>query len=84
MRAAVRRTTASGTVLGPDECVSARDALTMFFGTWGQPTDPRAIQPGQPGDLCVLAAQPNEVLDELDAQMVAATVIAGEVVFDRG
>jgi hypothetical protein len=32
----------------------------------------------------VLAAQPNEVLDELDAQMVAATVIAGEVVFDRG
>ncbi|HEX4586931.1 MAG TPA: amidohydrolase family protein [Mycobacterium sp.] len=84
MRAAVRRTTASGTVLGPDECVSARDALTMFFGTSGQPTDPRAIQPGQPGDLCVLAAQPNEVLDELDAQMVAATVIAGEVVFDRG
>ena len=84
MRAAVHRTTAGGAVLGPDECVSAREALTMFFGTSGQPTDPRAIQPGQPGDLCVLAAPPAEVLDELDSHMVAATVVAGEVVFERG
>jgi predicted amidohydrolase YtcJ len=83
MRAAVRRTAANGAVLGPDECVSAREALTMFFGTSGQPTHPRAIQPGQPGDLCVLAAPPDDVLTELDAQMVSATVVAGEVVFER-
>ena len=83
MRAAVHRTTAAGAVFGPDECVSAREALTMFFGTSTQPTRPRAIQNGQPGDLCVLAAPPEEVLNELDAQMVAATVVAGEVVFER-
>jgi predicted amidohydrolase YtcJ len=84
MRAAVHRTTAAGAVLGPDECVSAREALTMFFGTSGQPTHPRALQPGQPGDLCLLAAAPDEVLNELDSQMVAATVVAGKTVFERG
>ena len=84
MRAAVHRTTAGGIVLGPDECVSAREALTMFFGTSDQLTDPRAVQPSQPGDLCVLAAPPGEVLKQLDSQIVAATVVAGEVVFERG
>jgi predicted amidohydrolase YtcJ len=84
MRAAVRRTTATGAVLGADECVSAREALTMFLGTSTQPTDARTVAPGQPGDLCVLAAPPAEVLSQLDSQMVAATVVAGEVVFERG
>jgi predicted amidohydrolase YtcJ len=83
MRAAVHRTTAAGAVLGADECVSAREALTMFFGTSSRPTDMRTIKPGQPGDVCVLAAPPAEVLRELDPRMVAATVIAGEVVFER-
>jgi predicted amidohydrolase YtcJ len=84
MRAAVHRTTGTGAVLGPDECVSAREALTMFFGTSANPTKARAITKGQPGDLCVLAAPPEEVLNELDSAMVAATVVAGEVVFERG
>ncbi len=83
MRAAVRRTTAGGAVLGAGECVSAREALTMFLGTSSQPTHPRIIAPGQPGDLCVLAAPPKEVLEDLDALMVAATVVAGEGVFER-
>jgi predicted amidohydrolase YtcJ len=83
MRAAVRRTTATGAVLGADECVSAREALTMFLGTSGRPTDARTIAPGQPGDLCVLAAPPAEVLSQLDSHAVAATVVAGEVVFER-
>jgi imidazolonepropionase-like amidohydrolase len=56
----------------------------MFLGTSTQPTDTRTIAPGQPGDLCVLAAPPAEVLSELDSRMVAATVIAGEMVFERG
>jgi predicted amidohydrolase YtcJ len=83
MRAAVHRTTASGAVLGSDECVSAREALTMFFGEAGRPIQPRRVEPGQPGDLTVLAAPPAEVLSELDSGLVAATVIAGEVVYDR-
>jgi predicted amidohydrolase YtcJ len=81
MRAAVNRKTAAGAQLGADECVSAREALTMFLGTAGAPTEPRTVEPGQPGDLTVLSASPNEVLEELDSAMVFTTVVAGEVVF---
>jgi predicted amidohydrolase YtcJ len=84
MRAAVHRTTAAGAVLSPDECVSAREALTMFFGTAGNPAEARHIHRSQPGDLCVLVGPPKVVLNEIDAEMVAATVVAGEIVFERG
>ena len=40
----------------------------MFFGTSDQPTRVRVVQPGQPGDLCVLAVPPAEVLKDLDSQ----------------
>ncbi|HJT90864.1 MAG TPA: amidohydrolase family protein [Mycobacterium sp.] len=83
MRAAVRRTTATGAVLGAGECVSAREALTMFLGIASRPAEARTVAPGQPGDLVVLAASPAEALNELDAGMVSATVIAGEVVHER-
>jgi predicted amidohydrolase YtcJ len=79
MRAAVHRTTGAGAVLGADECVSAREALTMFFGKASRPTEPRRIEPGQPGDLVVLGASPTEVFEELDSGMVAATLIAGQL-----
>jgi len=42
MRAAVYRTTPRGVVLGADECVSAREALTMFLGRSDQPDRVRA------------------------------------------
>jgi predicted amidohydrolase YtcJ len=77
MRAAVRRTTGAGAVLGADECISAREALTMFFGTSDRPTEARSVEPGQPGDLCLLAAEPADVLTELDAGMVTATIVGG-------
>jgi hypothetical protein len=41
------------------------------------------VAPGQPGDLCVLAGPPAEVLDALDADLVAATVVGGEAVYVR-
>ena len=81
MRAAVHRTTVSGAVLNPDECVSARTALTMFLGHPDRPGQPRSVAPGQPGDLCVLTEPPETALAELDAGMVAATVIGGELVY---
>ena len=84
MRAAVTRATTNGAILGAGECVSAREALTMFFGKAHQPVVHRTVEPGQPGDLCVLAAPPTEVLSELDSSMVAATIVGGDVVFDRG
>ncbi|MGA5462223.1 amidohydrolase family protein [Mycobacterium sp. NPDC050041] len=81
MRAAVRRQTLAGAVLNPAECISAATALSMFHGSAEQPSVPRRVAPGQPGDLCVLAASPREVLDALDADLVAATVVGGEVVY---
>jgi predicted amidohydrolase YtcJ len=83
MRAAVRRSTGSGTVLGADECVSAAAALSMFFGSADRPESPRTISVGEPADLCVLAAPPAEVLASLDSGMVTATIAAGDVVFAR-
>jgi predicted amidohydrolase YtcJ len=81
MRAAVHRTTASGAVLNANECVSALTALTMFLGRPDQPGRARTVEPGQPGDLCVLTEPPSTALAELDAGMVAATVIGGELVY---
>jgi predicted amidohydrolase YtcJ len=81
MRAAVHRTTPSEAVLGIDECISARTALTMFLGRPDQPTQPRAVEPGEPADLCVLSVPPETALAELDAGMVAATVIGGEIAY---
>ena len=81
MRAAVHRTTPSGAVLGIDECISARTALTMFLGRPDQPTQRRAVEPGEPADLCVLSVPPETALAELDAGMVAATVIGGEIAY---
>jgi predicted amidohydrolase YtcJ len=83
MRAAVSRTTSSGTVLGGPERVDASTALAMFLGTAEHPARPRSVTPGEPADLCMLAAGPGEVLRELDADMVAATIIEGRVVFER-
>ncbi|WP_319447525.1 MULTISPECIES: amidohydrolase family protein [unclassified Mycobacterium] len=83
MRAAVRRTTPSGAVLGATERISALTALTLFLGSPAQPTQARSVSPGQPADLCVLAGPPATVLGELDEGMVAATVIDGDVVYER-
>ncbi len=81
MRAAVHRATPSGAVLGSEERISARTALTMFLGSPDQPARPRTIAPGAPADLCVLCVPPETALAELDAGMVAATVIGGEITY---
>jgi len=81
MRAAVHRRTPSGAVLGSAECVSARTALTMFLGSAQHPGRPRAIAAGEPADLCVLSVPPEAALAELDAAMVAATVVGGHMVY---
>lgn len=84
MRAAVYRTTPRGIVLNADECISARAALTMFFGFPGQPARARAVEPGEPADLCVLTVPPEAALAELDADMVAATIVDGQFTYLAG
>jgi predicted amidohydrolase YtcJ len=81
MRAAVYRTTPSGAVLNANECVSALKALTMFLGRPDEPGRARTVETGQPGDLCVLTEPPATALAELNAGMVAATIIGGELVY---
>lgn len=83
MRAAVHRITPGGAVLGPAERITAHTALQLFTGRPGRPATPRTIAPGEPGDLCVLAGGPAEVLAALDADLVAVTFIAGSVVHDH-
>jgi predicted amidohydrolase YtcJ len=81
MRAAAHRATPAGQVLSRNECVSPRDALTMFTGSADDPAAPRSVGPGQSGDLCLLAVPLEVALAELDAKMVALTVIDGEIVY---
>ena len=81
MRAAVHRRTATGEVLGARERIDGATALVMFTGRGERPAVHRLIAEGEPGDLCVLAATPARVLAELDAELVAATIVAGEVIW---
>lgn len=82
MRAAVHRTTGGGAVLGAGECIPARRALMMFLGWPEEPTWARTVAPGQPSDLCLLTLPPEAALHELDADMVAATVVGGEIAYE--
>lgn len=79
MRAAVHRTTESGTVLGAGERIPPGAALRLFLACPADPARMRSVVPGQPGDLCVLAIPPRDALAELASDMVTATVIGGEV-----
>ena len=77
MRAAVHRTTAGGDVLGPDERISAEEALRLFLGHPDRPSVPRTVEVGQPGDLMVLT--PGADVETLASDMVATTIIGGRV-----
>jgi predicted amidohydrolase YtcJ len=81
MRAAVSRRTASGAVLGRAEAVAPETALALFSSELHDPGGPsRQVRVGAPGDLCLLHAPLASALAELEADLVAATIIAGEVV----
>ncbi len=77
MRAAVHRTTAGGDVLGPDERISADEALRLFLGHPDRPSVPRTVDVGQPGDLMVLT--PRARVQTLASDMVATTIVGGRV-----
>ncbi len=86
--AAVNRTTASGRQLGPDERLTAAEALRSYtlgaaFVT-GRERDQGSIAPGKWADLVVLADDPLAVpADELASLTPMATMLGGRWVFDR-
>ncbi|MCU1587079.1 MAG: putative amidase [Frankiales bacterium] len=82
--AAVTRRTRNGVTLGADETLQASRALALFLGPATNPGGlVRRIAPGEPADLCLLDAPLEVVLREPSSDHVAATVIAGELVYVR-
>ncbi|MFM5931764.1 MAG: amidohydrolase family protein [Novosphingobium sp.] len=82
MRAAVTRQTANGTVIGIDEELSPEQALALFLA---DPVDllvQRSLTVGAPADLCLLSAPWKLARTALDASLVRATVIAGNLVHE--
>ncbi len=85
----VNRRTASGEVLGPDERVTAHDALRAYtYGSaYASYEEGRKgwIGPGMLGDLAVLSDDPTQVEPaELGEIEVLATLVGGEFVWDAG
>jgi predicted amidohydrolase YtcJ len=80
VRAAMRRRTRSGRVLGLVEAVNPALALRWWSGHATAPARPRRLQPGEPADLVVLAAPLRAALAGDEPVPVRATLIRGEVV----
>jgi predicted amidohydrolase YtcJ len=83
MRAAAERRTRRGASIGPAEAVDPAGALSLYLGGFTRPGRRRRVKPGAAADLCLLAVPVAEALQALDADLVAATMVAGQVVFDR-
>ena len=83
IRAAARRRTPSGRVLGPAEAVTTGVALQWWWGTGPEPAVRRRLRPGHPADLVVLAVPLPEALAGDHPVPVRATIIGGTVVHDQ-
>ncbi|MCK9923424.1 amidohydrolase family protein [Frankia sp. AgPm24] len=80
VRAAVRRSTAAGTLLGGDERLPAVTALALFLGHPDDPARLRTIRPGAPADLVLLRPGLTDVLADPRAGHVRCTFVAGVLV----
>jgi predicted amidohydrolase YtcJ len=89
IRDAVLRRTGEGRVLGPGECLSARDALAIYTRgaafAMHREDEIGSLEPGQLADFVVLDANPLEIAAErIGAIRVLATVINGIPVYQSG
>jgi Amidohydrolase family len=80
MRAATRRPAA----LGPGEAVDPATAIRLFLGDPAAPAVPRPIAPGHLADLILLRCPTRQAVRSLASDLVAATLIAGELVHGLG
>lgn len=80
MAAAVnRRSRSTGVVVGPDECISTRDAVAGYLSAPAAPGGPvRRVSVGSPADLVVLGGSVADLVNGRAA--VLATIIGGRVV----
>jgi predicted amidohydrolase YtcJ len=84
MQAAVDRLSESGVLLGPGERLSPEAALALFTSPAEAPGDPpRGLAPGARADLCLLDRPWRAARERLCADGVAATLVAGRVIWAR-
>ena len=82
MRAAVDRKAADGRLLGANEAVTPERALALFTSPAEAPGGPpRTVGIGAVADLCLLDRPWRQARRELRADAVAATLCAGELVW---
>ena len=82
MRAAVRRETASGTVIGARETLTPEQALALFTTPPDDPGGaPREVAVGRAADLCLLDRSWAQARESLRHDHVAATIAAGVLTF---
>lgn len=85
MRTARDRRTADGAGLGTVEALDAKVALGLYLADGLAPGSvPRRLEVGAPADLMLCAGTMDDVLADLTAERVEATVIAGDLAFNRG
>jgi predicted amidohydrolase YtcJ len=81
VRAAVDRATASGEIVGADERIDAIAALGHFLGSATSPGTPRQVRADADADLCLLRVPIKDAVGNLSAELVTATVVAGQLVY---
>jgi len=80
--AAVHRSTPSGQIVNPAERLSRRQALAGYLGKPDDPGGvPRRVAVGAPADLVLLRVPLAEALARPSADLVAATLIGGSVIW---
>jgi len=81
INAAIERRTKSGRLLGAAERITSQAALGLFLGRADNPSRPRRIGVGQAADFCLLHSPLPDALRRPDKEQVAATIIAGRVIY---
>jgi predicted amidohydrolase YtcJ len=82
--AATSRRTTSGAPLGVGERVDARTVLAGYLCPANDPGGaPRRVAPGRPADLCLLAEPLTPALAHPSADLVAAVIRTGAIVYRR-
>jgi len=83
MAAAVSRRTAAGVVIGPEECLSPEQAVSLYLAEGADPRRLRSVTAGGPADLCLLDRSWAQARSRLDAAPVRLTIGAGTVLYER-
>ena len=82
MATAIDRRTRRGQAIAPAERIDPRAALGLYLGDPADPGGPpRRLAVGAPADLCLLKLPLADALQAPSAELVAATIVAGRVVW---